>query len=148
MVGIDLRRGFYGACEDRRSGVHLLLGCYVRWVRGGGRWRTTSRADLSSRIPSETTCRKCPPSVQVRYLILTTSSGRIQWTRESTSGEPNLVERGGAMSSGILSVRNGRRDRKQIGELIGPHASADSTGINELARRIIVSEQQRADKQQ
>jgi hypothetical protein len=79
---------------------------------------------------------------------LTTSSGRIQWTRESTSGEPNLVERGGAMSSGILSVRNGRRRRKQIGELIGPHAGADSTGINELARRIVVSDQQRADKQQ
>jgi hypothetical protein len=52
------------------------------------------------------------------------------------------------MSSGILSVRNGRRRRKQIGELIGPHAGADSTGINELARRIVVSDQQRADKQQ
>jgi hypothetical protein len=38
-------------------------------------------------------------SVQFRYLISTTSLGRTQWTRESTSGDLNGVERGGATSA-------------------------------------------------
>ena len=38
---------------------------------------------------------------------------RTQWTRESTSGELNRVERGGATSSGILSVSSGCNRRKR-----------------------------------
>ena len=41
-----------------------------------------------------------------QYFTSTTSSGRTQWTRESTSEEPNRVDRGGVTSSGILSWCN------------------------------------------
>ena len=37
----------------------------------------------------------------------TTISGRTQWTRLSTSGDPNRVPRGGGSASGIFSIAKG-----------------------------------------
>ena len=44
--------------------------------------------------------RKRPSAVQVKQVISATSLGSTQWTRESTSGEPKRVLRGGGMLRG------------------------------------------------
>jgi hypothetical protein len=47
-------------------------------------------------------------------------SGRTQWARDSTKGERNRVERGGATSSGIPSVRSGC-PLQEVFELVDTH---------------------------
>jgi hypothetical protein len=69
--------------------------------------RRTFFACLSSRKPSYATRFNNPSAVQVRNLTSHTGSGRTQWTRERTSGDPNRVVRGDATFSGILEMRSG-----------------------------------------
>jgi tetratricopeptide (TPR) repeat protein len=67
-------------------------------------------AFVLAQFGEETTCRSRLSSVQVRNFTFATSSGRTQWTRLNTRGEPKRVLRGGGRSSGIdLPRKSGHR---------------------------------------
>jgi hypothetical protein len=80
-------------------------------------------AFLSSRCPSYETARRRPPSVQVKYVTSTTTSGRTQCTFESLRGDPKRLSRGVGRQEthGVNSVN----DRVDFGRQHVPFCKAD-----------------------